>query len=179
MAMDTEKMTVPHFGKITDAVPYEEAVAQSGERVLRMPAAGLKLSVEFGGKTYVCTKGGHPRLIESGRFLQRSDVEGLVFESADGEVLPAECRLEIIAWPDWLSFILDVTPREEMRAAKATIRFGTVPEVVEKSSAASVWEKGETQTVSAVVGIQSSGDNGAKARALSGLLLTTANKACR
>lgn len=162
MAMDTVKMTVPHFGAIADAIPYEEAVAQSGELVLRLPAAELKLSVESGGKRFVCVKGGHPRLIESGRFLQRSDVEGLVFESADGQVLPADGRLEIIAWPDWLSFVLDVTPREEMKAAKATIRFGTQADVVEESSAASDWVKGKTRTVAAVVVAQPSGESTAE-----------------
>ena len=159
MAMDVKAMAVPHFGAIADPVPYEQAVAQSNDVVLRLPAAELALSVEANGRTYVCIAGGHPRLIESGRFLQRSDVEGLVFKSKEGEALPADCRLEIAAWPDWLSLILDVTPREDMKAARAAIRFRSEAGAAEKSGLASDWPKGETQTVSVPLLPQPSGRN--------------------
>ena len=45
------------------------------------------------------------RLIEGGRFLQRYDVLELEFEDAEGHKLPAVGRLEIVAWPDRLSFV--------------------------------------------------------------------------
>ncbi|MGB2819619.1 MAG: hypothetical protein WBF17_01460, partial [Phycisphaerae bacterium] len=151
MAMDVKTMRVLHFGTIAAPAGYEQAVTQSNDVVFRMPAAEMELSVEAKGRTYVCVAGGHPRLIESGRFLQRSDVEGLVFKTTDGEALPADCRLEIIAWPDWLSFILDVTPREDMKAARAAIRFRAEAGAVEKSSAASDWRRGGTRTVSAAL----------------------------
>ncbi len=162
MAMDVKRMSVPHFGTIADTAPYERAVAQSNDVVFRLPAAEMELSVEAGGRRHVCVSGGHPRLIESGRFLQRSDVQGLVLRHTDGEALPADCRLEIVAWPDWLSFILDVTPREDMKAARATIRFRAKSGSVEESSAASDWLSGETQTVSAALDAQPSGGNTSK-----------------
>jgi len=151
MAMDVRTMRVTHFGALADPAPYERAVAQSNDVVLRLPAAEMELSVEAEGRRYVCVAGGHPRLIESGRYLQRSDVEGLVFKTSNGEPLPAACRLEIVAWPDWLSLILDVTPRQDMKAAKAKIRFRAKAALVEESTAVSDWRPGRTRTVSAVL----------------------------
>lgn len=151
MAVDVKKMTVPHFGTMANGVPYAQAVTQTNDAVFRLPAAKLELTIHANGKKYVCVAGGHPRLIESGRFLQRSDIEGLVFESKEGEALAADCRLEIVAWPDWLSLILDVTPRGDMKAARATISFRARACEAESSSAASDWRKGKTQTISAIL----------------------------
>jgi hypothetical protein len=151
MAMDVANMRVPHFGRIHNPAPYELAVAQSNDVVLSLPAAKLELAVETNGRKFVCREGGHPRLIASGRLLQRADVEGLVFKTEEGLVLPAEGRLEIIAWPDRLALILEVTPRQEMKAAQATVRFEAGAGAINQSSATAAWRKGETRTVSAVL----------------------------
>lgn len=81
-----------------------------------LPGAELTLKLIADGKTYLCdggaewTKFGGPRLIESGRFLQRADVTGLTFTAEDGARLGAEARLEAIAWPDRLGFRFAARP---------------------------------------------------------------------
>ena len=79
-------------------------------------APKLQLTIDHDGKTYFCTGGGEatrhggPRVIESGRFFQHSDVTDLQFTSKQGDQLQAEARLETAAWPDRLSMILAVRP---------------------------------------------------------------------
>jgi hypothetical protein len=81
-----------------------------------LPPAQLQLSITAGGTTYRCTGGGRwsefrgPRLVESGRFLQRADVTDLVFAAADGARLNVEARFETIAWPDRLALLLAARP---------------------------------------------------------------------
>lgn len=94
-------------------------------------AAELELVIRANGKRYSAKEGGKwtrfsgPRLIESGRFFQRSDITDLVFKSDDGELLNTEARIEIAAWPDRLSFVLAAEPGvEEILGGKAS--FGKV-----------------------------------------------------
>lgn len=93
--------------------------------------AKLELGLNVDGKTYRGVKGGDwsrwtgPRLIESGRFFQRMDVTDVEFRSDQGEVLKTNARLEIAAWPDRLSFILDAEPGvEDLKAGEES--FGKV-----------------------------------------------------
>lgn len=63
-----------------------------------LPAAELEMKLIVDGKAYRCTSGAKwsqfagPRLIESGRFMQRADVTDLVFASDDGAKLDVEAR---------------------------------------------------------------------------------------
>ncbi len=100
---DAETVGIPRLGPAS--TPLNE-----------IKGADLKLKIEVDGKSYVCKKGAKwskfsgPRLIESGRFLQRTDIRGLEFESADGTTLNAEARFETAAWPDRLGLSLAVRP---------------------------------------------------------------------
>ncbi len=88
------------------------------------PATGFTLEVTQGGVVYTCTEGEvygsegsgptlnswhHVRLIESGQYVKRIDHMGLVFRDAQGNELQVddECRLEVNAWPDRITFVLD------------------------------------------------------------------------
>jgi len=81
-------------------------------------ATGFTLQVTQGGVVYTCTEAlvqatdvDNVRLIESGQYVKRIDHLGLVFKDAQDNVLLAdnECRLEITAWPDRITFVLDFT----------------------------------------------------------------------
>lgn len=113
--LDTEMMTVPHLGSV-EAVPYSVAVRSNASAIAGLPTAELGLFVQTDGTTYRCV-GSHawdglagPRLIESGRWLQRNDVDGLRFQSNDGAFLNVNARFEVVAWPDRLALILAVQP---------------------------------------------------------------------
>ena len=101
--LDTDGMKVPRIGTVN--VPVSE-----------LSGAELQLAITANGKSYQCTQGGPwtrftgPRLIESGRFLQRADVTDLEFTDTNGDKLNVEARFETVAWPDRLGLILAARP---------------------------------------------------------------------
>jgi len=127
--LDTAAVQVPHVGPL-DEVGYGAAGADDAA-IDSLPAADLELAIDVNGVRYRCIgsepwdgiKG--PRIVESGRWLQRSDINGLVFESNDGHRLTADTRLEVTAWPDRLALSLAARPAlESIKAGQAS--FGRV-----------------------------------------------------
>ena len=109
MAMDTRSLAISHLG--SPPAPGETLAGMSG----KIPAViGMEISVD--GTLYRCEGGrewsrfGGPRVIESGRFLQRSDIYGLDFKSDEGKLLNVEARLETSAWPDRIGFAFAARP---------------------------------------------------------------------
>ena len=116
LTLDTETLRIGHLGPVPAGLGYT-ACAQADNRAWQsLPAADLALTITANGRTYRCTAGGKwtnfsgPRLIESGRFLQRADVTDLTFTAEDGARLNAEARFETVAWPDRLALILAARP---------------------------------------------------------------------
>jgi hypothetical protein len=113
--LDTAAMRVPHLGPVS-ASSYVSLARHDNAAITALPAADLGLFIKADGTTYRCSAGAAwdrtfgPRLIESGRWLQRADVNGLVFTSSDGRQLAADARFETIAWPDRLALVLAVRP---------------------------------------------------------------------
>ena len=113
--LDTAAMRVPHVGPVS-ASSYVSLARGCNAAITALPAADLGLFIEADGTTYRCSAGAAwdrmfgPRLIESGRWVQRADVNGLVFTSSDGRKLAADARFETIAWPDRLALVLAVRP---------------------------------------------------------------------
>ncbi len=116
LALDTQTLRVPHFGAVNDGLSYAAAARADNRAWQALPPSDLALTVTANGKAYRCTAGGPwtqtagPRLIESGRVMQRADVTDLVFESDAGERLNAEARFETVVWPDRLALILAARP---------------------------------------------------------------------
>ena len=116
MVLDTETMRIPHFGLVPKGVGYAECAKADNGAWMRLPPAELLLTITVAGKTYRCKAGGKwtnftgPRLIESGRLVQRADVTDLLFMSDAGERLNVEARFETVAWPDRLGLILAARP---------------------------------------------------------------------
>ena len=119
MVLDTETLRIPHFGPVPPGLDYAACAAADNRAWQRLPSAALALTITVDGKTYRCTKGGRhsrhggPRLIASGRFVQRADVTGLVFDAEDGSRLPVDARFETTAWPDRLALLLEARPRPD------------------------------------------------------------------
>lgn len=117
MILNTANLQIPHLGPTVAA---------------ELPSPGkLELTLTADGKTYHCREGGKwsrytgPRLIESGRFMQRADVTDLVFKSAAGERLNVEARFETVAWADRLALILAARPGlQSIQAGEAS--FGKI-----------------------------------------------------
>lgn len=116
MALATETLRIPHLGPLATGLGYADGAGADNAAWRELPAAELALTITVGGREYRCIRGAKwtqhagPRLIESGRFLQRGDVTGLAFAAADGSPLNVEARFEAVAWPDRLALILAARP---------------------------------------------------------------------
>jgi hypothetical protein len=131
LALDTEALRIPHLGPVAPGLDYTTAVLADNRAWNQLPPANLDLTITVDGTEYRATRGGKwtnfagPRLIESGRFLQRADVTNVVFQAADGTRLAAEARFETVAWPDRLALVLAARPvRSPIPAGEAA--FGRV-----------------------------------------------------
>lgn len=115
---DVEKATLTRLGRIKNALPYSMAVSTYDLKMDLLPASILSLEVSVGKSVYICTGAdtsslqgleSPSRIIETGRYLQRFDIGNLAFKDRGGETLSAKGRLEVIAWPDRLQFVLEVS----------------------------------------------------------------------
>ena len=89
------------------------------------PATGFLLRVTQDGIDYTCTEGlGNVRLIESGQYVKRIDHVGLIFKDSEGNELVTDepCRLEITAWPDRVTFMLDASRETTNPITRSTIQ---------------------------------------------------------
>ena len=130
LALDVERLRLLHLGPIETKTPADEAVAEDNSAVFNLPPAELTFEVKVGAILYKCV-GIDPlvrdpldypvRLIESGRWVQRFDLQKLVFEDEQKNRLDADARLEIVAWPDSLAFISQVTPRGDAAGKSAEV----------------------------------------------------------
>ncbi len=131
IVFDTDALRIPHFGPVPDGVDYAAAARADNRAWRSLPPAELALSITAGGTTYRGTAGGKwtqftgPRLVESGRFLQRADVTDLIFTADDGTKLNVEARFETVAWPDRLALILAARSGEPWQEAAMEIRLTT------------------------------------------------------
>jgi hypothetical protein len=103
------------------------------------------------------------RLREYGQFRQMFEIDRLQFVADDGEVLPATVRLVVTAWPDLLSFTLEVLPRVELREASAQLQINHATGKEASLSPVAVWAVGEIQRVNVVVRYPHSRNQGAGA----------------
>jgi hypothetical protein len=116
MVLDTETLRIPHFGPVRSGLGYADCAHADNTAWQALPPAELGLTIAIGGKAYRCDAGAKwtpfagPRLVESGRFVQRADVTDLLFTAADGARLNVEARFETVAWPDRLALILAARP---------------------------------------------------------------------
>ncbi|HUS47203.1 MAG TPA: hypothetical protein VM098_03720 [Phycisphaerae bacterium] len=123
LAVDVPPVRLLNLGAIASPKPAAEAAAQDNGVVFSLSKADLALKVRAGGVWYACkgTEAPASRIIESGRLVQRADIERLFFADASGRRLNAAGRLEIIAWPDRLTFMLEVTPNAPYAKAALSI----------------------------------------------------------
>src|SRR5579872_1127861 len=158
LALDVEKAALLHMGTIDHAVPYAQATAQDNDVVFKLDPGYLELSVLVGQKRFRCVRAAvdqHDALnfpvrwIESGRYMQRADILQLQFEDEKGARLPAEGRLELVAWPDRMAFVLDVTPSQDLADATVRIRLdapGMSRAESDGAPAGEPWKAGQTRT---------------------------------
>lgn len=105
-----------------DALTGSDYLSALTEDVTTFSPATLILKAYVGSKKYVCNYADvresdnsmNVRLIQSGQYVQRFDHLGLVFTASDGSQLSAKGALEITAWPDHVTFQLDLSGATEV-----------------------------------------------------------------
>jgi hypothetical protein len=170
MSLDTETLRIGHLGPVPAGLSYTACARVDNGVWQSLSAADLALTITANGRIYRCTAGGKwtnftgPRLIESGRFVQRADVTDLVFTAEDGSRLNVEARFETAAWPDRLGLILAARPglqpipageariasSEQWRDAAMEIRLTTAQGVVNRrwqSAAGETWSDNKWREV--------------------------------
>ena len=111
-AFDVKKGTLVRLGPTTSPLPYSEAVSDMSLLSDTLPEATLIIEAISGETLYLCTGPDQShlpsRIIEMGRYLQRFDMQKVRFKSLAGKVLEATGRMEVVAWPDKMSIILEM-----------------------------------------------------------------------
>ncbi|MGJ8726675.1 MAG: hypothetical protein ACSHYB_19170 [Roseibacillus sp.] len=114
--LNTETLAITHLGPLPTDYPIG-----SQDVWKELTPATLDLQINVDGENYHCQSGGKwtrltgPRLIESGRYVQRADVTDLTFVSKDGTILAFDTRFETIAWPDRLGLIFHARPHQNKK----------------------------------------------------------------
>lgn len=156
VALDVARLKVLHMGEIMEPLPYGQAVAQDNSVVFDLPEGGLQMSVSVEGKHYYCQGldadwtdlDNYPvRLIESGRYVQRMDFLGLLFKADDDARLEAAGRLEVVAWPDRMGLLLEITPDRDLDGAVVSIHLRAAGRSRTESSSVTTLRAGEPYNI--------------------------------
>lgn len=100
---------------------YRDALGSGTQRLYALPAAEVAITLDVDGTVYTarnCAAGTDrdPRRLaaakmwESGRYVQRFELEGLKFQDGAGKPLAAAGSLFVVAWPDCLTLTVSVRP---------------------------------------------------------------------
>jgi hypothetical protein len=136
LALDVADFSKIKFGKNANAVCYEYALQEKKEITATLQQAGLVIEIEIEGVKYLakaCKAGiekgvkhlSNARMWESGRYVQHFDFPELDFRNPEGEKLPCESVLDIVAWPESLTFNLDFSSDNVCHNASMRISFET------------------------------------------------------
>ncbi|MGB1128949.1 MAG: LamG domain-containing protein, partial [Haloferula sp.] len=121
LELDMAHLPAARFGLLSDDLDYAGALDTKGKRMDSLADAKLEIQLEMDGKVYravTCGAGtakGHrrlqdTRLWESARYVQHFDVQKLKFQSLTGEPLVAKGTLDVVGWPDSLTFTAGLSP---------------------------------------------------------------------
>ncbi|MHC4370477.1 MAG: hypothetical protein ACYSW8_22935 [Planctomycetota bacterium] len=158
--LDLADLRRVRLGAIDNPVGYEWALAHRAEKLKQLPMAQLLIEVEIDGIRYLartCKAGKakgvkhlqHVRMWESGRYVQHYDFLELDFRSTAGRQLVCGADLDVVAWPDSLTFNLNLSPKRPCH--NASLRLSMKSEAGQWSQEEKVegrWQQEETKTIS-------------------------------
>ena len=109
-----------YFSGKKQAVGYLEALHKETNRFQKLRNAELAIELEQNGRTYravSCKAGGEgstrlsaARMWEAGRYVQHFDFVELSFQDSNGNALACDGTLDLVAWPDSLTFNAFLAP---------------------------------------------------------------------
>lgn len=119
--LDLSDFGQSRFARFDQALSYTEALEAGATRMEHLQAAALEIELESKGRVFraVSCKGGvgpdrrkleGAWLWESGRMTQHYELLDLNFEDAEGRALACHGSLDLMMWPDSLSFTTELAP---------------------------------------------------------------------
>lgn len=144
-SLDVADLQKIHLGLLNFQEGYEQALENDAAKLSALPAAKLSIELEVDGVLYranTCKAGldkgvkrlSSVRLWESGRYVQHYEFLGLDFRTPEGQALACEASLDLVAWPQSLTFTLNLSTDLECR--ESVLRLGL-------ESQAGTWGEGE------------------------------------
>jgi len=118
---DLADFSKAHFSIFDDKVDYSKALESDQQRMDKLAPVNFYVEIDVGGKRYrakTCKAAKNTgekrlknaRMWESGRFVQRLELQELEFYNAQGRKLGASGSLDIVAWPGSLNFTASLSP---------------------------------------------------------------------
>lgn len=111
-ALDPRNLRHPQCGRLTDQPDYRQTLVAGTARMDGLASTELDIGLTVAGRVYRATScpPAAVRLWESGQLCQHYDLLNLQFQDDTGRLLNASGTLDIVAWPDSLSFTASCTP---------------------------------------------------------------------
>lgn len=116
--INLDDFTRSKYTLFTEPSTYQTALKLSNQRQDQLEDAEVIIEVQTNGITYQaksCEAGVNNNLREaplweSGRLLQHFELQGLKFKDQAGTPLPCSANLDLVMWPDNMTFTADITP---------------------------------------------------------------------
>ncbi|MDF7809319.1 hypothetical protein P4E94_17880 [Pontiellaceae bacterium B12219] len=130
LTLDMARLDQAQFGLLSDPMGYAEAVDAETSRIAALNNAALCFDIEVDGQVYRAKQLVMPEnkkdfeearsrlsdvwLWESGRIVQHIELNQVRFETRQGDVLPATARLTITAFPDVLTWAVQMNSSDDV-----------------------------------------------------------------
>ena len=116
--LDVARLAEPRFGRFDDDSNVRTCLEAGTRRMDTLPEADLDISLDLNGNRYSlesCLAGesgnlSFVRMLEAGQVAQHFDIQHLVFKDAEGNRLGCYGDLDMVAWPNSLTFNLKLMP---------------------------------------------------------------------
>lgn len=121
-SLDLKDLSKPGFGVLNDNADVVQCLDSGDSRMKNLPTAELDVILEVNGKKYKmlnCEGNdkagrnlGKARMWESGTVAQHFDIRSLVFKDESGKELSCSGKLDIVGWPENLTFSVELSPEQ-------------------------------------------------------------------
>ena len=175
LVLDMDDLSKVQFGQLKTTLSYEQALESDGENLKRLPNGQFLIDLMVDGVKYrakTCTAGrdkgvkrlSNARLWESGRYVQHYDFLGLDFRNLQGEKLACDASLDLVAWPDTVTFNLKVSPVSDLKNVSMRLSLKSRSgEWSQTERVQGLWKKDDSKSVTLTCDIPSvSNDTSAK-----------------
>jgi hypothetical protein len=147
------------MGLLDNPVSYENALQYKSEKLKKLPSGEFLVDLVVDGVRYraaTCKAGldkGFKRLSnamlwESGRYVQHYEFVGLDFRTVGGKKLDCNASLDLVAWPDTVTFNLKVTPGSDLKNASMQMSLKSrAGNFTQGEKMGSLWKKDDSKTI--------------------------------